>query len=173
MGKRAVPDRPCAFSDLPEVLVVEIAELPEPGVRAARERIAAIQITRRRGMLALALLVAVLGAAVAQLPGGRVGERRGVSASAHESGPAGVAAAYGYPLRCLSVTILATDRTYARADFNHMSACGRYTWYPTAIFHRVAGAWRPVLDAVNYRCPLDSVPAAVQTRLGVCATTRG
>jgi hypothetical protein len=68
----------------------------------------------------------------------------------------------------LSVTILATDRVYARADFNHFSACGRYTGYPTAIFHYVSGTWRAVLDAIGYRCPVDSLPTAVQTELDVC-----
>ena len=84
-----------------------------------------------------------------------------------------MAAAYGYPPECLSVTILVTDRVYARADFNHLSACGRYTGYPTAIFHYVSGKWRPVLDAIGYRCPVDSLPTEVQTGLEVCEQTSG
>jgi hypothetical protein len=90
---------------------------------------------------------------------------------ARERGAAGVAAAYGYPLRCLSVTILAGDPAYARADFNHLRPCGRYTGYPTAIFHYQSGAWRSVLDAVSYSCPVGSLPAVVQTELGVCQPT--
>ncbi len=114
-------------------------------------------------------MIATFAATAGVLSGERNGRPDRVSALARESGAAGVAAAYGYPLRCLSVTILATDRTYARADFNHVSASGRYTGYPTAIFHRVGGAWRTILDAVEYVCPLRSLPAAVQTELGVCA----
>ena len=113
----------------------------------------------RGALIALALLlVGVLA----------VGDRAPANGVVREKGPDGVAAAYGYPARCLSVTILATDHTYARADFNHLSRCGRYTWYPTAIFHYAAGRWRTVLDAINYVCPIASLPHSVQTGLGVC-----
>ncbi len=89
-------------------------------------------------------------------------------AAARESGPAGVAAAYGYPLRCLSVTIASDNRSYARADYNRVSACGRYDGTVTAIFHRVGGEWRPVLDATGYSCPVASLSRAVATELDVC-----
>jgi hypothetical protein len=68
----------------------------------------------------------------------------------------------------LSITIPPANRTYARADFNHASPCGRYTGYPTAIFHYASGAWRPVLEAVSYRCPVESLPVPVQRELAVC-----
>lgn len=80
----------------------------------------------------------------------------------------GVAAAYGYPSRCLRVTIASSDHAFARADFDHGSLCGRYTGDPTAIFHVVDGAWRPVLEAVSYPCPAESIPSAVQRELDVC-----
>lgn len=86
----------------------------------------------------------------------------------HDRGPAGVAAAYGYPSRCLSVTIPLHDPTFARADFNRAAPCGRYGGDPTAIFHWTGGAWRPVLDAVAYRCPVAAVPPAVEAALEVC-----
>jgi hypothetical protein len=89
-------------------------------------------------------------------------------AAARESGAAGVAAAYGYPPRCLSVTIAAADPAYARADYNRVSACGRYDGTVTAIFHRVDGEWRPVLDATGYSCPIASLPRAVINELDVC-----
>ena len=90
------------------------------------------------------------------------------SAAARDPGQAGVAAAYGYPLRCLSVTIASANRSYARADYNRVSACGRYDGTVTAIFHRVGGAWRPVLDATGYSCPIVSLSRAVATELDVC-----
>ncbi len=89
-------------------------------------------------------------------------------AAAREPGPAGVAAAYGYPPRCLSVTIAPGDPSYARADYNRVSACGRYDGTVTAIFHRVGGEWRPVLDATGYSCPIPSLPRAVTSELDVC-----
>jgi hypothetical protein len=79
-----------------------------------------------------------------------------------------VAAAYGFPPRCLTVTILSGYPVYARADFNRGSQCGRYNGDVTAIFERVGGAWRPVLHAVQYACPVRSLPSSVQARLAVC-----
>jgi hypothetical protein len=85
-----------------------------------------------------------------------------------QGGTTGVAAAYGYPTRCLRVTIASSDHAFARADFDHGSPCGRYTGDPTAIFHVVDGAWRPVLEAVTYPCPAVGIPSAVQRELEVC-----
>ncbi len=134
------------------VVVVEVTAGKGPAGRMPRGAIVA---------LALVLLIASVGVLW-------LGDRIPVGGVTRERGPDGVAAAYGYPLRCLSVTILATNRTYARADFNHLTRCGRYTWYPTAIFHYASGRWRTVLDAINYVCPLASLPRPVQTELGVC-----
>jgi hypothetical protein len=83
-------------------------------------------------------------------------------------GPPGVAAAYGYPGQCLSVTILATHPSYARADFNHGRPCGMYGGDTTTLLHRVDGAWHVILDAAAYSCPLTAVPLQVQSALGIC-----
>jgi hypothetical protein len=168
MGKNEVPDRSSESPDLPEVIRVKVTVAPDYDARNVREHVAAFQeVTRWRAIVALALLVAILATA-GTLLGDPDRGRHVVSALARESGPAGVAATYGYPLRCLSITILATDHSYARADFNHMSPCGRFTGYATAIFHRVMGAWRPALEALGYACPVASLPIDVQTELGVC-----
>jgi hypothetical protein len=150
------------------VIPVEIRVLRDPDARTFCERIVAIQkVTRWPASVALVLLAATLAMA-GTLPSGPDGARHVGGALTRERGPAGVAAAYGYPLRCLSITILTTDQAYARADFNHLRPCGRFTGYSTAIFHRVMGAWRPVLDAAGYVCPVASLPVNVQTGLGVC-----
>jgi hypothetical protein len=91
-------------------------------------------------------------------------------APARAPGPAGVAAAYGYPLRCLSVAIALHDPRFARADFDHAVPCGRYTGFVTAIFRRADGEWVPVLKATSYPCPVRSLPVRVQAELGVCPT---
>ena len=167
MGKNEAPDRSSESSDVPEVILVEIRLLGDPNARTLRERKVAIQkVTRWGAIVALVLLAAILAMAGTLLPGPD-GARHVVSALARERGPAGVAAAYGYPLRCLSITI-ATDQVYARADFNHLRPCGRFTGYSTAIFHRIMGAWRAVFDAAGYFCPVVSLPVNVQTELGVC-----
>lgn len=147
---------------------VQITILPRRRSAAPRHRIRGNQIAARVAAgLAVAIIVAATGAMVA---GGLIGSRHGSGDRWSKlPGAAGVAAAYGYPLRCLSVTIPGADPTFARADFNHGSPCGRYDGYVTAIFHRVDGAWQRVLDANGYACPVPSIPAAVQSALDVCA----
>lgn len=129
---------------------------------------------RRRGALAIGAIgaVGVLAAIVAiVLGGGSARHTDPVTAR----GPAGVAAAYGYPLGCMSVTIPTADRTYARADLSHTAGCGGITGYAPAIFHYVAGRWRLVPDAIGYMCNRQSVPAAVDQAFELCvgATSPG
>lgn len=143
--------------------VVQITILADPAPRPLRERVAHTHtITRARVIAALVIIGAtVVGLLV-------VPHRAGVNAQASDPGAPGVAAAYGYPPRCLSVTFSLSDPRYARADFDRASACGRYDGYATAIFHRVDGAWRPVLVAITYPCPNPALPERVQENLGVC-----
>ena len=141
----------------------------DPDGRAFPMRVTDIRaVARPRVIVALAI-----AAAAALCLGGGNARRPLLNALVRDSGPAGVAAAYGYPLGCLSVTILSTDHTYARADFNHLTPCGRYTGYPTAIFHYHLGRWRSVLDVIAYVCPVDWLPAEVQTGLNVCQQASG
>ncbi|MBV9423947.1 MAG: hypothetical protein JOZ98_13615 [Solirubrobacterales bacterium] len=62
------------------------------------------------------------------------------------AGAAGIAAAYGYPSRCLRVTISASDPNAATARVNRAGPCARYRGYVDASFHRIDGGWRLVLD---------------------------
>jgi hypothetical protein len=168
VGKRGAPQCLDQVSAVAEVIVVEVTVRRSAEPRRSPLRIAgAGRAARRRGVAALTLVLTIAVVATVWL-GNRDPRGRPVNAMARNRGETGVAAAYGYPLRCLSVSILAADPTYARADFNHGRACGRYTGYPTAIFHYRSGMWRPVLDAVAYACPADSLPTVVQTELGVC-----
>lgn len=93
---------------------------------------------------------------------------RGKTTPARAPGAAGVAAAYRYPLNCLNVTLAAGDRDYALARLDRASPCWRYGVFDDAIFHRVGGVWRLVLDAPGYRCPMRSLPSVVQLGLGLC-----
>jgi hypothetical protein len=111
--------------------------------------------------------VLVLGVFVALLLGG-AGPSRGVDAGVSDPGAPGVAAAYGYPTTCLKVAISALDRAFARADFEPATRCGLPGTYPTAMFHRFAGEWHPVLFTVSYPCPMPSIPASVQVELSLC-----
>jgi hypothetical protein len=83
-------------------------------------------------------------------------------------GAAGVAAAYRYPLNCLTVTFAPGDPAYARARLDRASPCWRIGAYDTTILHRVGGIWRVVLNAPSYVCPVASLPPAVQVTLALC-----
>jgi hypothetical protein len=157
---------------------VEIT-LVERDERAVGRRIFGEGSTWRRARARAVLLGVFVAAAIGATAAVAIGARHGggrprsaylraVSPRAHLPGAAGVAAAYGYPAHCLTITISAIDRTFARADFNHASLCGRFAGDPTAIFYRSGGAWRLVLDAVDYQCPVGTIPGVVQRALAVC-----
>lgn len=161
------------WSDSPSE--VRITVLQDPGDQGRWNRLRARCGSGPRGRVSGKWVAAAAVAAAAlivttSLGGGAAGSHR-LAAGVDEGGPTGVAAAYGYPTRCLSVTIASTDHAFARADFNHAAPCGQYAGYPTAIFHVVHDGWRPVLEAVSYPCPATGIPPAVQRELGVCPET--
>jgi len=162
---------------------VQITIVPDPDARSLRERISGAAL-HRGGHGAAPLTIAIAAATLAvitaaiALSSSEAARRPGAGSqrapqAARDRGPAGVAAAYGYPSRCLSVTLDAHDPAYARADFDRGTPCGRYDGYATAVFRRAGGAWRPVLDTTSYACPVSSLPIAVQVDLDVCAGTAG
>jgi hypothetical protein len=174
MARRTRPDGwepPTERSRAAEIL--EITFVPEPGAPRGprgprlRERLPRILPPGTRTRTAVAALLALVVAAAVTLAGWRVLADRG-SRGAAAAGPAGVAAAFRYPRRCLSVTFSASDPSYARARLDRASPCWRYGAYGTAIFHRADGTWRRVLDASSYACPVATLPALVQTELDVC-----
>jgi hypothetical protein len=168
MAKEVTPDRWDGLAEPPSE--VQVTVLRDPAAGRFRERIGHERmITRARAAALLTLAVAAIWGIVAGgLNAHGNAPLRGTDALRQDSGAIGVAAAYGYPSRCLAVTLSASNSTYARADFNHATSCGRYDGSATAIFQRRAGLWRPVLDAINYSCPVGSLPTSVQAELGVC-----
>jgi hypothetical protein len=163
---------PDLSSDRPQVDVIEFVTVPAAGAGASRERREVVPASIARVLVAVALVAALVAVTVLETAGASDRYAARVTPLAHARGAVGVAAAYGYPRRCLTVTIAPHARDYARADFS-ASVCGRYTWAPTAIFHRVDGAWYRVLVADQYRCPVDSLSMAVQVQLGVCPSKPG
>jgi hypothetical protein len=165
-GQRA-PDDPGAASEPPILVQVTV----EPRARRATRRYIGL-----RGLLrpTVALLAAALlaGAILSDLPTRapkRVEPSRKLPATqASAPGPVGVAAAYRYPRACLSVTIAPADPAYAAVRLNRASPCWRYGAYVTAVFHRVAGAWRMALETSGARCAAASIPAVVRAQLGLC-----
>jgi hypothetical protein len=118
---------------------------------------------------AVALPVAIVAAMFAVAFGlGGSGAPGGAIWGVREAGPAGVAAAYGYPPGCLRVRISGVNPAFARADFDRPGSCGYAVEFPTAVFHRFAGEWHPVLYTVSYPCPVPTIPAPVQSELSLC-----
>ncbi|MBV8219923.1 MAG: hypothetical protein JO325_15775 [Solirubrobacterales bacterium] len=155
-------DRRDARSDSPHVVTVEVIVAsrnrpPRDGSPSAPRRVA----------LAIGAIGALAAIVAVSLGGGSARHADPVTAR----GPAGVAAAYGYPLGCMSVTIPAADRTYARADLTHAAGCGGITGYAPAIFHYVAGRWRLVPDAIGYMCNPEAVPVVVDRAFELCVET--
>jgi hypothetical protein len=173
MAKDRRPDRSRSLGDLPSD--VEVTILSSASGPTLRERIAHVAlVAQTRAIVGLVLVIAAAGALVAGLAlGDRGSGGRGPTTQAHDEGAAGVAAAYGYPLRCLTITISQADPTYARADLGHTGTCWRYQGDVTAVFHRVDGAWRALLRGGSYSCPVASLPRAVQADLAVCPQTTG
>jgi hypothetical protein len=159
---------PQASRGEPQANVVQITVIPGP--RVAR-RPSGMPI-RPRVIAAVAVsLVAVLAAALllgTSLIGGHA--RTGVSDGPVQvplRGTHGVAAAYAYPLRCLSVSIALHDPRFVRADFDRLLPCD--VDYSTAVFRRVHGRWVPVLGDRRRSCHARSLPWRVQWDLAVCA----
>jgi hypothetical protein len=121
----------------------------------------------RHGPLLLLIVAAAVLAALALRSGHHAAS--GARAPRPQTpGAPGVAAAFRYPLGCLSVRIESGDPEYATARLNRASPCWRYGVYVTAIFRRVDGVWRLVLYARSNACPPRSLPAAVKAQVGVC-----
>jgi hypothetical protein len=168
MGKQ--PPR-AGWCDSPSEVRITVLQDPDDRSRWSdlRARRGGSRVSRRVYVMGVVVAAAIAAAAiVATASVGGVAVRPHEAKGTGEGRPTGVAAAYGYPARCVSVTIAPSDHAFARADFNHGSACGRFAGDPTAIFHVVQGAWRPVLEAVTYPCPAVGIPSAVQRELEVC-----
>jgi hypothetical protein len=84
---------------------------------------------------------------------------------------AAIVAAKGDPARCLHLTISSADPTYVRVGFVSTSSCAQYEGNGVWVFHESGGTWSQAFDASSYKCPVASLPAAVQTDLGVCRAT--
>lgn len=163
MAEHEAPDEFEGLTGRP--LLVEATLLPDADARGRRGRLAGI---RARALVAIALAAGIGALLIGTLAREHDRAAPAEPAAAREGGPAGVAAAYGFPLRCLSVTIAPSNHAYARADFNRASLCGRYDGDVTAVFHRVDRTWRPVLDTTSYSCPVASLSSAVQSELDIC-----
>jgi hypothetical protein len=141
----SLPDSQRTLAGPPSEVQVTVFRLPDDRALERRVRKALDRIPARVRRIALAALAAAilggLGLAIAVASGGPHDAVWGVS----EPGPAGVAAAYGYPLGCLRVRISAANPEFARAEFVRRGSCGYLPGFSTALFHRFNGEWHPML----------------------------
>jgi hypothetical protein len=155
---------------------VEVTVIPGPRGGSLEQRLPRIRVPAVVcGVVATVLALAALGAAFALRGGRRTSPRaRDESAApvagARLPGAAGVAAAYRYPLDCLSVTISAYDPAYATARLDRASPCWRYGAWGVAVFRRVDGAWRQVRQtpSPSPSCRGVALPFGVSTKVAAC-----
>lgn len=171
MAQHGMPEHRGWQADPPSE--VRVTVLPGPRGDSTRARASRIRVVPNRRVLAgLVVVCAGLAAILGGLLAGGTGPPGAVRAAGPgTAGPAGVAAAYKYPLACLTVTLAVSDPAYASARLDRVSPCWRYGAYGTAIFRRIGGSWRLMLDAPSYQCPVASLPAAVQAELAICPLT--
>jgi hypothetical protein len=138
-------DRSSALTDGPSDVQITITVRPRADPTLPGQLAAAL--ARRRTKLAVALAgVAVAATIAGALEGDRAVAGDAGAAAAPGAQRAAIAAAYGYPLRCLSITVSASNRAYATARLDRRPGCERYDGYVNASFHHIGGGWRLVLD---------------------------
>lgn len=145
----SLPDSHRSFAGAPSEVQVTVFRLPDDRALSRRieRRLDRIPARVRRAVVTTlgAAAIGGLGLAIALGGSGPRGAVWGVS----DAGPAGVAAAYGYPLGCLQVRISAANPAFARAEFDHHGSCGYVSGFPVARFRRFGGEWHPVLYSVS------------------------
>jgi hypothetical protein len=164
-------DPPDVLAGSPRVIVVQVAVLRDHDARSFRARITSKTHDGRRRVIATfgLLLATAMGGAL--WLGNRNASPPLVNSVAPERAPTMVGTAHRSQPACLSVTILVI-RGRTQGDVNHQTRCGHDTGYPTPILRYVAGAWRPVLDALSYLCSTARPPARMRTQLDACLATR-
>jgi hypothetical protein len=147
MAQESLPNGPRRRSDPPSQVRVTVTVVAPDRARRLRETRTRLARAPRSLLVGVAVAAVAVAAAVAVvLEAGRTGGATGRVASTQRAGTSAVAAAFGYPQRCLSIAISAADPDYASAHVDHRGACAHYRGYVNASFHRVGGVWRLILD---------------------------
>ena len=166
MGSEQLPEHSSEFADV-RVEAIAITVVPAVHGHSLRRRLARVKVRHQaRVVLCAAFALAALGTLIAiTWPSGSAGRRGSVARyQARAPEKAAIAAAFGYPypLRCLTVTVSASDPDFARAFVDRTKGCGGYHGYISASFHRIDGAWRLMLDEGQLYVPnslLTPLPA--------------
>jgi hypothetical protein len=165
MGSKQLPEPSSEFGDA-QVEAIAITVAPAVHGHSLRRRLARARVRHRALVLCVAFALAALGTVIATTRPSGSASRRGLAGlhqpRAREKAAIAAAFGYPYPLRCLTVTVSASDPDYARAFVDRTNGCGRYHGYISASFHRIAGAWTLMLDEGQLYVPdnlLTPLPA--------------
>jgi len=131
--------------DQPSHVSIAITFVPADRGRRLREVCARLARAPRSLCVVVAVASAALVAA-ALLHGSRTNIVVGSASANERAATRAVAAAFGYPPRCVSIAIPAADPNYASAHVERRGGCANYHGYVNASFHRVDGVWRLILD---------------------------
>jgi hypothetical protein len=147
MAQERLPKVPDWQSALPYRVSVSVTHVPADRARRLRvmwTRLAKAPRSLRVVLpLAAVMLVAVVAILIAR---NQTGPASGPAGAAQRADTAAVAAAFGYPQRCLSIAVSAADPDYASAHVDRTGRCTTYHGYVNASFHRADGVWRLILD---------------------------
>jgi hypothetical protein len=148
MAKETTLSRSGAEADVPWEVQITVTVVSHRRCRSLRGLFLGTKSVVAVCVVGFGLAAAASGAMIfgAAQGGDRHPPNRIDAARRDRAAVAEVAAAYGYPPRCMSVTIAAGARTYAQAELDGRRACAAYHGYVNATFHRVNGKWRLVLD---------------------------
>jgi hypothetical protein len=171
MAQERLPTRQARRSDLPSRVSITVTHVPADRARRLREMRAGLANARWSLCVALALAAVTVAAVVGvQLASRRTDSAGAAGGAAQAPSPAAVAAAFGYPRRCLNIVISAFDRDYATAHVDRTGDCAKYRGYINGSFHRVHGDWRLILDEGQLFVPnslLSPAPARSSRADGV------
>ena len=145
MAREPEPQGLARPSDLPSRVSVTVTVVPTPPARRLGETRATLARPALAWCAALALATVAALAALVGLMSAETSAVTPPDALPQRAGTA-VAAAFGYPERCLRISVSVADPDFASVHVDRTGACGNYRGYVNASFHRVDGAWRLIFD---------------------------
>ena len=144
MEQETAPNDRGRRPDLSSQVSIAITFVPSERGRWLREICAGLARARRSLSMVGALAAATLAAA-GLLHSSGTNAVTGAAAAKQRAAERAVAAAFGYPQRCLRIAISTADPGYATAHVKRRGPCAGYPDSANASFHHVDGVWRLVL----------------------------
>jgi hypothetical protein len=173
MAKEKLADRRGTLGEPASVVQITVTFPGSTGGDPRWERPASFRTAWRAltPLIGVLVVVAFAGISTYAVQRGRTGAAGGAGADrVHRAGTAAVAAAFGYPPRCLTITISSASPDHATAHLDRGAGCANYHGYVNASLHRVDGVWRLVLDEGQLFVPNSLL---IPCRVGRAGCARG